>query len=156
MANLETEALTISLDEPAFNLLEDDYTPSEFSNETGARAPWTGEMMRLQKIQVVRNEQLVAWWKVLGPSRTFTGDPLHLPSGKVIRNHKNEITRIICVHTVGQLVDMADKERGKPSYIAEIEPTPLWDAWEQVVEDKPGLLLKRSSFGFGGERIRNG
>lgn len=159
MDSLETQDLTIELDEPAFNLKELHLSADDFKKLTGHFPPGLSSGKRphrFQGIQVVRGDRLVTWWKDLGAAENFDADQVHIPGGQIHRDSLGTIVEIEIWHTVGELVDHADAMRGAPSYIAEIEPTPLGAAWTQVIEDRPGLAVKRSSFGYGGVRINNG
>ena len=92
---IRTPVLSVSMDEPAFNL-------SEVYLLTPDSAAWH----RYQVILVIRGDKLAEFQRDLGPRGKFSVGEFRIPGGLTHTNGKIEI-----VHTVGELVDIADTLR---------------------------------------------
>jgi hypothetical protein len=92
---IRTPVLSVSMDEPAFNL-------SEVYLLTPDSAAWN----RYQVILVIRGDKLAEFQRDLGPRDKFSVGEFRIPGGLTHTNGKIEI-----VHTVGELVDIADTLR---------------------------------------------
>lgn len=96
---IRTPVLSVSMDEPAFNLSEVNLlTPETVRGST--------DWHRYQVILVMRGDKLAEFQRDLGPRGKFSVGEFRIPGGLTHTNGKIEI-----VHTVGELVDIADTLR---------------------------------------------
>ena len=104
MDTLESVTVTVRLDEPAFSLREENRLSPDFKS-----------MRRYQVIRVVRGDRLVSWIRDLGEASEFDALQFAIPGGTVdeetgIGRHFDE-GYADKIHTVGKLMEMADKMR---------------------------------------------
>jgi len=109
---------------------------------------------RWQKIIVVRNDELAAWLWDMGPKEQFFTDQRFIPGGTLDRDAAGNVTKITIGLTVGDLRELAEIYRSTPPAKTQEEPSNLWEGFRTVNEDAPGGLVHRSTFGYGGGRIR--
>lgn len=125
--------LAVSMDEPCIGLCEMNL-PSGLPG---------GGIRRYQIIYVVRDDKRAEFKRDLGPAKKFRADQFRIP-GAVIDDTTRRVT---ILHTVGQLVEIANRMREiKPQ--REIHPTPdLWGQLRRQNEEK--VLLRRRASQFG-------
>ncbi len=88
-------------------------------------------LRRWQQIGVMR-DQWPAWYRIdLGPASSFKADEFVIPGG-LMRNDK----RFEILHSVEELMGMAEWLRNQPSLAAQIEPRNLIEGYNQVTEKK--------------------
>jgi len=97
---IDCVTMVVSDDEPCFGLYEID-----------SRDTITGQMHRYQGIEVMRGDNKATLWVDLGLSKLWPHDPIRIPGGVKDNNGKFWIE-----HTVGELRDIADQIRIKPSF----------------------------------------
>ena len=135
MPTLESAAIAVSLDEPALSLAEVDV----MSQVAGHG------MRRVRRIRVVRNDRIAVFEQDLGPSRWFASDPVYLAGGVVVRTNgeatplpelipERDVHRIESLHTVGELLDMAEAFRCRPARSRQMEPQDLVAGYRRLVE----------------------
>ena len=92
--------MVVSNDEPCLGLYELDF-----------QSPNSKGFHRYQIIQVMRNDKKSEAWFDLGLSKLFKHDPIRIPGGA-----QDDNGRFWIEHTVGELRDIADYIRDRPSF----------------------------------------
>ena len=91
--------MSVNMDELAYSLSElDQLSPDGVS--------WK----RFQIITVPRNDKLVEWRRDMGNRNKFAAPQFRIPGGV-----REDDGSFVLLHTVGELVDMADYMRGHPT-----------------------------------------
>jgi hypothetical protein len=91
---LEIATDYVSLNEPCFNL-------AEMDKQSAGNKGWH----RYRILVVVRGDRLVEHWEDMGETRLFKADQIRILGGTINNG------RIQIEHTVGELMDIADKVR---------------------------------------------
>lgn len=135
---LEIAALAIKLNEPCFSL-------GEYNLGASGRG-----LQRVQVIRVMRNDVITTFRRELGPAKKFTGDEFCLMGG-----FRDEITgRIEIVHTVDELLEMAEQLRIRPSQSKQHKGQDLVKEYREWFEKLEKARRAVSTFGHGRSIIR--
>ena len=119
-----------SMDEPCFGL-----------SEVHLQSPGSRGVHRYQVLGVIRGDRLAQFMRDLGPAENFAQiDQFRVPGG--VRDDRTG--RYEVVHTVGELIDIADYLRMAPSILTEIPEGTLWEDWMLQLEERQ--RAGRSSF----------
>lgn len=110
MTKLLAATIEVSLDEPAFSLVE-----------RNLLSPDSRSLRRYQIILVVRGDRLAEYREDMGPAESFAADELGVTGGVI----QEGTGRCEIVHTVGEVREIADMLRDGRLSI-EVEPAPLW------------------------------
>mgnify|MGYP001575673000 CR=1 FL=1 len=109
MSLLTLATPVISLDEPCFLLIE------EHLQSPGAKG-----LHRYNIVTVVRNDELVEWHHDMGSAKKFRDvDQFRIPGG--VQDPRTK--RLYIEHTVGELREIADILRSRPSIAKQLPPT---------------------------------
>lgn len=92
--------MVVSMDEPCVGLYEVDI-----------QSPGNRGFHRYQVIKVMRNDKVAEAWVDLGLSSEWPHDIVRIPGG--VRDNKGVFH---IVHTVGELIDIANEVRLRPSF----------------------------------------
>jgi hypothetical protein len=127
----------VSLDEPCLRL-----------TEMHSLAPNKGGWHRYQTITVMRNDRPATCTRDLGHRDQFEASEFHIPGGVV-----DEYTgRITILHTVGELIDIADHMRDRRENFTLTRD--IWADYAEQVDQKQRLTSGRSTYGPGGSVTR--
>jgi len=137
---LESATITISLDEPAVSL-----------SELNLQAPDSKGWRRYQIIYVVRRDRIAEYREDLGLREAFIANEFRIPGGV----YDEKTGAIECLHTVGELRDIADWTRARKSWAAQIEPRNILKQYTDAVEELPLKRRRISSFGPSHSKVRN-
>jgi hypothetical protein len=110
-AKLASATIEVSLDEPCFNLVE-----------VNLMHPSGRALHRYLILSVVRGGRLAEYREDMGPAVRY-GQQLRIPGGVFWDNGRFE-----CLHTVGELLDIAEELRAHPPLI----PDPVLETPVQV------------------------
>jgi hypothetical protein len=117
---IQSATLTISPDEPAFNL-----------REVALPAPDFKGRHRYQVVTVVRGDRLVEWWNDLGDAKAFKARQFRIVAGVV----DEQTGRGVSFHSVGEVLAMADQERALEGMDAPW-PSEVSVDWAQAYHDE--------------------
>lgn len=123
---------TVRLDEPCFGLAE-----------LNLQSPGSKGWRRYQVLQVVRNDRIAEHRRDLGPAGLFVAPQFRIPGGVI-----DEATgRIEILHTVGELVDIADYQRDGRFAQPEIVPRDLIAGYHDQLDKNAKARRRVSHFG---------
>jgi hypothetical protein len=142
MSKLVLGTNVVSFDEPCFSL-----------KEIIAPAPDSKSLRRYQVLKVIRHgDKLAEMRRDLGPARGFQATEFVIPGGVA----DPQTGRVEILHTVGELVDIADLIR---SDVYERPEPPKGADLIQGYYDSPDKKRRRrkrqSTFGYGGKTQRS-
>lgn len=136
MPTLESVALDVSFDEMAISL-----------KELIEMAPDSSGFRRYQTIRVVRNDRDATYTRDMGPVSEYSAYELVIPGGVRVGD------KFEMLHTVGELIDIADLLRNQPKE--------EWDGPSDMLgtyaDERENMSLQRnghSTFGPGGSTVR--
>jgi hypothetical protein len=114
----------ISEDEPCLGLFE-----------MNLQSPGSKGMHRYQVVYVMRGDKPAEYRKDMGQSKKFKADQLRLPGGAF-----NEIEQKYYVeHTVGELREIANHWRAKPTFkdreLPNVQGKTIWQKWADQLEE---------------------
>lgn len=153
---LETATISITLDEPALSLWEGVLTAPDYRGRN-----------RYQILRVIRLDRPAEFRLTMWPAgESQEPEGFYIAGGTVTRMNGQvdliplnipyeEIRHIESLHTVGELRDMADSMRDAPSRLAQIETRDMLGVWRDQNEDFTKWDRYLSTFGPGGNRIRD-
>lgn len=129
----------LNKDEPALNL-----------SEVNLQAPDSTGWRRYQIITFVRNDGFAEQWRDLGAATQFKADQFRIPGGVI------EESKVLLLHTVGELEEIAEFLRSQPSQMNQKESPDLIHRYYDQQDKKKLWVNKRSIFGPNYRRQRNG
>jgi hypothetical protein len=139
---LLAETLAVREDEPCFLLVE-----------ANLQSPGNRGWHRYQVLTVVRDDRLAQAHIDLGPRERFTAPPF-----RVLGGVQDETTgRLTIEHTVGELRDIADVQRGGHLPVPEalLETSDLMNEYRDLQDRRRKARANQSLFGPAGHHQRN-
>ena len=137
---LLAETLAVSEDEPCFMLAELNF-----------QSPGSRGWRRYQHLVVVRDEKLADARIDLGPAKEHTAPGFRIPGGV----HDEKSGRIEILHTVGELRDIADFQRGGLMWQPEVQPADLVVGYHEHLDQSRKWAKRESVFGALGKVQRD-
>ena len=132
MGSLICATNMVRLDEPCFSLVE-----------MNLQSPGSAGWHRYQILHVVRHDRLSEYRVDLGPAASIKANQFRVPGGVI-----DEVSgRIEILHTVGELMDIADYLREGDCAPPQYEPDNLVDLYHRHQDQKRVARRKRSTFG---------
>ena len=133
MSNLIVGTNVVSLDEPCFGL-----------SEVELQSPGSRGFRRYQIMYVVRGDRLAEMRRDLGPAKKFkSAQQFRVPGGIIDeKTGKGEI-----VHTVGELIDIADFLRAGRIPEPEVETRDLTTAYHETMDLRRRRASQKRVFG---------
>lgn len=133
MATLIAATNAVSMDEKAFHL-----------SEVHLQSPGSRGWRRYQIIYVNRDDRLTEFRRDLGPAQNFQhAEQFRIPGGVV----DPQTGRYELLHTVGELVDIADFLRDGPDAKPEMPRINLADGYHDELDRRRRWRKRQSSFG---------
>jgi hypothetical protein len=140
MTRLEVPALFVRNDEPCYLLEEEEL-----------QSPGSRGWRRFQILTVVRDDRPAKARVDLGPRDTFTTTPFRILGGVT-----DAVTgKIHILHTVGELRDIADRQRAGYMPEPEVEPSDLIGGYHDLMDRRAKARKNVSVFGPRGHHQRS-
>ena len=102
--------------------------------EMNLQTPGSKGLHRYQIVYVMRGDKPAEYRRDMGPVRKFKVDQLRLPGGA----YDETTDRYYIEHTVGELREIADRWRLKPTFkdrpLKHVEGKTLWQKWADQLE----------------------
>ena len=139
-ARLEIPALFVRQDEPCYCL-------AERIEQAAGNKGWR----RIQVVTVVRNDRLANARIDLGPAESFRAPEFICPGGVT-----DETTgKIVILHKVGELRDVADRHRAGFIAAPDVEPDDLLGQYHDLMDRRAKAARNQSLFGRFGHHQRS-
>lgn len=132
MTGLIPATHAVKMEEPCFLL-----------TEQNLQRPDSRGWRRYQIMYVVRNDRLAEFRKDLGPARSFSTEVFRILGG--VRDEQTG--RIHILHTVGELVDIAEFFRAGLHHPPQIEPSDLIGGYHRHQEERRRRVRQQRQFG---------
>lgn len=119
-----------------------------FLSERNLRSEDGKGKYRYQVLRVIRNDRPANAYICLGPSSDFQTDELDIPGAIAEDDGK-----YLLIHTVAELREIAEYLRMEPVGLRQEAP-PMQQMWLDQVEEKEKFKDRVSTFGHGGQLVR--